>query len=371
MSHPRLHLALDVDPLAAALRAGDGAAVRAAGRAAAGPQATLEAVAAAENAGFTLITVDDALLSVAGPDDRPLARIDAVTRAAHLALATSRIGLAPVVHPAVVEPFHLAAQLASLDHASTGRAAWVAAAGPVDEAARALGRAVPTTAEDLAREEGDVVGAARDLWDSWEDDAVIRDVDSGRYIDRDRLHYVDVRTPSFSIKGPLIVPRPPQGQVAVLRGVETARAADAFPDARSAPDVALLRTAPGADGRVEVAQATAALHGAGVPVVLLDVEISLTAPATGPAETSSPAPSAGVGRYAGGPAGLVDLLRGLAGIVDGVRLLPADVERDLDLISRHVTPALLVDRLISPPLAGSTLRRSLGLPRPAHRFAHA
>ena len=58
----------------------------------------------------------------------------------------------------------------------------------------------------------------RRLWDSWEDDAIIRDVTTGRYVDIDKLHYIDFTGKFFSVKGPSITPRPPQGQpvVAVL-----------------------------------------------------------------------------------------------------------------------------------------------------------
>ena len=55
----------------------------------------------------------------------------------------------------------------------------------------------------------------RRLWDSWEDDAVIRDVATGRFVDRDKLHYIDFDGKYFSVKGPSITPRPPQGQPVV------------------------------------------------------------------------------------------------------------------------------------------------------------
>ena len=55
----------------------------------------------------------------------------------------------------------------------------------------------------------------RRLWDSWEDDAVIRDVATGRFVDRDKLHYIDFTGKYFSVKGPSITPRPPQGQPVV------------------------------------------------------------------------------------------------------------------------------------------------------------
>ena len=65
---------------------------------------------------------------------------------------------------------------------------------------------------DLFDEAADAVEVVRRLWDSWEDDAEIRDVATGRFIDRDKLHYIDFEGSYFSVKGPSITPRPPQGQ---------------------------------------------------------------------------------------------------------------------------------------------------------------
>src|SRR6478752_532117 len=144
-------------------------------------------VAAAEAAGLSLVTFDDSLTPAPG---RATHRVDAVTRAAFVAPLTSRIGLVPLVHPAVTEPFHLASQLAALDHASLGRSGWLVGTGTVPGARRALDRPVAEGA-DLVAETADVVTVVRDLWDSWDDDATIRDTATGRYIDRERLHYVD------------------------------------------------------------------------------------------------------------------------------------------------------------------------------------
>ena len=82
-------------------------------------------------------------------------------------------------------------------------------------------RAAPdpeTGLRDLFDEAADAVEVVRRLWDSWEDDAIIKDVATGRFVDRDKLHYIDFEGRFFSVKGPSIVPRPPQGQpiVAVL-----------------------------------------------------------------------------------------------------------------------------------------------------------
>ncbi|GAA3286752.1 LLM class flavin-dependent oxidoreductase [Dactylosporangium vinaceum] len=165
--------------------------------------ASLEArVRAAEAAGYAFVTF---------PDDPLRGGIEAGVRAAFLARRTTRIGLAPTLHATTTEPFHLATQLASLDHASLGRAGWVVGATSDPAALATVGR----TEVDPA-EVGDVVDVARRLWDSWEDDAIIRDVPTGRFLDPARVHHVHFESPRFSIVGPLITTRPPQGQVVVI-----------------------------------------------------------------------------------------------------------------------------------------------------------
>ncbi len=86
--------------------------------------------------------------------------------------------------------------------------------GTAHEAAL-FGRKPGLEPDELFDEAADAVEVVRRLWDSWEDDAVIRDVASGRYIDRDKLHYIDFTGKYFSVKGPSITPRPPQGQPVV------------------------------------------------------------------------------------------------------------------------------------------------------------
>ena len=75
-----------------------------------------------------------------------------------------------------------------------------------------FGRRVVPDGNDLLAEAADYVEVLRRLWDSWEDDAEIRDVATGRFVDRNKLHYIDFDGPWFSVKGPSITPRPPQGQ---------------------------------------------------------------------------------------------------------------------------------------------------------------
>lgn len=171
-----------------------------------------EAVLAVEAAGFHVATFKDA------PEP---GRTNALQRAAYAGPVTRTIALAPEVDTVYTEPFHIATQLASLDYVSGGRAGWIVTAAESSAAAAAVGRS-PVSGNALVHEAAASIEVGRRLWDSWEDDAVIRDVATGRYIDVDKLHYVDFETPAefagtpYSVKGPSIIPRPLQGQLPVL-----------------------------------------------------------------------------------------------------------------------------------------------------------
>ncbi|MFI6323583.1 LLM class flavin-dependent oxidoreductase [Nonomuraea sp. NPDC050556] len=144
----------------------------------------------------------------------PAEPYDGVLVAAHAATRTTRVGLVPTVTTTHTEPFHVGIGIATLDHVSKGRAGWRVATSPSGEEARLFGRRTDLT--DLELEAADAVEVARRLWDSWEDDAEIRDVPTGRFVDRDKLHYIDFEGRWFSVKGPSITPRPPQGQPVVV-----------------------------------------------------------------------------------------------------------------------------------------------------------
>ena len=343
---------------------GDGAHPAAWRRAAHPPNALLtprrvrDTARIAENAGFTLVTLDDDLLP---PGAAPgiAGRIGAVERAGFLAAATSVLGIAPVVSTTYAEPFHVSSQLASVDHISNGRAGWVVATSPESAVARAWGRPV---AADPAQEASDATRVVRELWDSWEDDAVIRDVATSRYLDRDRLHYIDFTGETFAVKGPAIVPRPPQGQLVVFAP------AGLLPPEEV--DVALV-------GGASVAEVRAGASAAGTPRAVAEVEVALDTPDASAADRIADLdgyaawPDRGRLRYAGSAGGLVELIGELAGFADGVRLHPLVLDEDLAVLSRRVLPALFTARTAVRPLPGATLRTSLDLPRPANRFASA
>ncbi|MEV4517684.1 LLM class flavin-dependent oxidoreductase [Dactylosporangium sp. NPDC049525] len=321
-----------------------------------GPRRVRHVAEIAERAGFTLATLDDDLLPPGGHG--PAGRIGAVERAAFIAASTSVLSVAPVVSTTYSEPFHVSSQLASLDHVAVGRAGWVVATSPQPEAAAAWGR----PAADPVQEAADAVRVVRALWDSWEDDAVIRDVATGRYLDRDRLHYVDFTGATYSVKGPAIVPRPPQGQLVVLAPAGLA------PDGEV--DVALVGGADVEAVRRAAAATTTARTFAEIEVAL-DTSTVDGADRVEDLARHAPWPSAGRLRYTGGPGGLVALLRDLDGHggVDGVRLHPLVLDEDLAVLSQHVVPALIGAGLAARPVPGASLRQSLRLHRPKNRFA--
>ncbi|HEY0812356.1 MAG TPA: LLM class flavin-dependent oxidoreductase [Pseudonocardia sp.] len=309
------------------------------------PRRVARVAAIAENAGFTLVTLDDEVLPPAGV----AGRVGAIERAAFVAASTSVLAVAPVVSTTYAEPFHVSSQLATLDHLSAGRAGWVVSASADAAAARAWGRPqVP--AEGLGNEARDAMTVVVDLWDSWEDDAVIRDVTTSRYLDRDRLHYIDFTGDTFAVKGPAIVPRPPQGRPVVF-------APPALIDAGVNADVALVS---------RPTRATAAAR------TFVEVEIALdTADATAEARIAALGgwPNTDRQRYTGTAAGLVAWLAAVHGQVDGVRLHALVLDEDLAVLSSLVVPSLLEAGVVARPLPGATLRTTLGLPRPVSRFA--
>lgn len=293
----------------------------------------------AEEQGFALATFADAPAGAdsgadpgadPGPDLGAGLGVDAGTRASYAALLTDRIGLAPTLPVTTAEPFHLATQLASLDHATDGRAGWIVTA-PDSAAALATVGSPALTTDQARREARDAVEVARRLWDSWQDDAIVKDVATGRFLDSDRLHRVDFEGATYDIVGPLITPRPPQGQVVVI--------ADVALGLGDAADIALV---PDPDG-IERA------HASGVARIFVDLRVDL---GDRPAAAEE----------------LVGRLTRLAETVDGVRLQPTSAA-DLTVLAAQVLPRLREAGLHHPPAPGSTLRESLGLRRPANRYA--
>jgi len=329
--------------------------------------------------------------------DRVRGQLDAVLIAARAAPTTRHIGFVPTAITAHTEPFHLSKAIATLDYVSTGRAGIRVQIGARADAAAHFGRReIPALRRDRPDdlddpdaqrqiadrfdEAADYVEVLRRLWDSWEDDAEIRDVATGRFIDRDKLHYIDFEGRWFSVKGPSITPRPPQGQpvVAALGHSSVpyrliARSADVgFVTPRDAAHAAGIV----AEIRAEQASAGRAgqpLHVFGDLVVFLDeTQTAAVARKQRLDERAGAEYRSDALIYAGTAAGLADLLQDWqAAGLSGFRLRPGALPHDLTQLTDQLVPELQRRGLFRARYEADTLRGLLGLGRPANRYAAA
>jgi len=138
-------------------------------------------------------------------------RVEPFTLLSALAMATRNIGLIATVNTTYNEPFHVARQFASLDHISGGRAGWNIVTGAGGNDAYNFGRdRHPEHAERYETAE-EFVEVVKQLWDSWEDDALIYDKEAGKQIDDGKVHEIHFKGKFHAVRGPLNIPRPPQG----------------------------------------------------------------------------------------------------------------------------------------------------------------
>jgi alkanesulfonate monooxygenase SsuD/methylene tetrahydromethanopterin reductase-like flavin-dependent oxidoreductase (luciferase family) len=314
--------------------------------------------ATAEGGMLDFVTFDDALSAQRRrrPDIEPrwlAGRPDAVLVAARVAPVTSHIGLIPVATVTHTEPFHVSKAIATLDFVSHGRAGWQVRISGTPHEADLFGRR-DIGGVDLFDEASDAVEVARRLWDSWEDDAVIRDVASGRFVDRNKLHYIDFTGKYFSVRGPSITPRPPQGQPVVTA---LAHAKPVYEFASRSVDLVFI-TPHDDDSLQEILDEVAGLK------VYADLYVTFGG-------IIDPRSDALV--LDGNATELVDLLlRWQQHGIEGVRLRPAVNATDLPVIVDEVVPLLQqAGRFRTAYTDGETLRERLGLPIAQNRYARA
>ncbi|MFD6492762.1 LLM class flavin-dependent oxidoreductase [Streptomyces sp. NPDC060188] len=361
-------------------------------------------VAEAERGLLDFVTLEDALgLQSAAfhrPDDRTdqvRGSMDAVLLASHLAPLTTHIGLVPTTNVTHTEPFHLAIGIATLDHAAKGRAGWRPQISSRAADAAHFGRRTTPQLTDVdvtdpeliaARlrevftEAAEVVDAARRLWDSWEDDAEIRDASTGRFLDRDKVHHIDFQGTNFSVRGPSITPRTPQGQPLVA---SLAHASTPYEFAALSSDVVHITPHDRAGALAILAQVEEAVRHTGRDVterplrifadllVLLDEEPGAAARRKARLDEVAGAELASDAEvFTGTPSELADLLLDWrsAGL-DGFRLRPAALPHDLTAITRGLVPELQRRGVFRTRYESTTLRAHLGLPRPASRYTTA
>jgi len=171
----------------------------------------------AEGAKFDSVFLADSPVLWNSPGRRPSGRLEPITLLTALARATQRIGLIATASTSYNDPYNLARRFASLDHISGGRAGWNIVTTAGDEAARNFGLdAQPAHAERYQRA-AEFVEVSRKLWDSWEDDAIVADAAAGVHARDDRVHVIGHVGRFFRVRGPLNLPRSPQGHPVLVQ----------------------------------------------------------------------------------------------------------------------------------------------------------
>ena len=134
-----------------------------------------------------------------------------------LAMVTERIGLVATASTTFDEPYHIARRFASLDHISNGRAGWNVVTTSNPDAALNFGLTEHVDHDERYRRAREFQSVVTGLWDSWADDAWLRDVDSGIFFDPAKLHVLDHHGAHLNVRGPLNIARPVQGWPVIVQ----------------------------------------------------------------------------------------------------------------------------------------------------------
>lgn len=307
--------------------------------------------------------------AAAGDGSEASLQLDALPLLGAAIGATQRIGLAGYWPLDVAEPFHVARVMATLDHLSGGRAAWITGLSNAAALRPDYGHARLPDGEEAARRGRELVEVAIRLWDSWEDRGLVLDQASGRFADPAHVHPILHEGAFFTVRGPLNVPRPVQGRPVILhrdRGPGPLRSAVApladavlaacpTPEAARALKAGFAASSPGpSPGPLVIASIMPILARSDAEAIGRARDLDSLAPCAAP-------------RFVGTPEGFAaELARwSAAGACDGFDLQPAVLPDDLELICEAVLPAL--GR--RGPQAGATLRAQLGLARPESQYA--
>jgi alkanesulfonate monooxygenase SsuD/methylene tetrahydromethanopterin reductase-like flavin-dependent oxidoreductase (luciferase family) len=347
-----------------------------------------DVITEAERGLLDFVTIEDGFSVQSARADRVTGRLDAVLIAARAAPLTRHIGLVPTVVVTHTEPFHISKAIATLDYASNGRAGVRVRVSASPQEAALFGRrdfpeldladrddpAVRELTAALFDEAADYVEVVRRLWDSWDDDAEIRDAATGRFIDRDRLHYIDFAGDYFSVKGPSITPRPPQGQPIVSA---LGHATVPYQLIAKAADVGFVTPADADDAGRIVAEIRAARLAPDPVRVLGDLVVFLGSSEAAAADRKARLDEllgheyrSDASVFTGTPAQLADLLvEWRRAGRSGSRLRPAAIPDDLEAITRGLVPELQRRGAFRTAYEAGTLRGLLGLRRPASRYA--
>ncbi|GLZ46926.1 monooxygenase [Actinomycetospora sp. NBRC 106375] len=188
-----------------------------------------------EDGTFDLMFFDDRLAMPAiygdATDDavrygaRPV-KLDLTAVLGVCAAATDRLGLGATYSTTYYPPFHVARTFATLDHLTRGRCAWNVVTSVNDAEARNFGVEAHLGHDERYDRAEEFVDVVARLWDSWEDDALVGDRESGVFADPAKVHELHHHGEYFDVRGPLTVPRSPQGRPVLLQAGSSGRGRD-------------------------------------------------------------------------------------------------------------------------------------------------
>src|SRR5579871_2713050 len=166
----------------------------------------------AERGKLDAVFLADALAIAPDPAFGPTWALDPTVLVTGMAVVTRTIGFIASSSTTFNHPYNVARTFSSLDHASHGRVGWNAVTTYDERAAPNFGLAGLPVHEDRYARAAEFVDVVLALWDSWEDGALVGDKAGGLFADPKRVHAIDHRGDRFSVRGPLQVPRSPQGR---------------------------------------------------------------------------------------------------------------------------------------------------------------
>ena len=134
-----------------------------------------------------------------------------------LAMVTEHLGLIATASTTFDQPFHVARRFASLDHISGGRAAWNVVTTSNPDSALNFGMQEHVEHDERYWRAREFIGVVKGLWDSFAEDAFVRNVETGQYFDPDRMHVLNHVGPHLSVRGPLNIARPIQGHPVIVQ----------------------------------------------------------------------------------------------------------------------------------------------------------
>src|ERR1700744_6052232 len=155
--------------------------------------------------------------------ERPAGTLDTATVLALMAAVTERVGLVGTASTTYNQPYDVARRFATLDHLSGGRAGWNSVSTQHAMVAEQFGGGEHPDHENRYAIADEFIEVVLELWDSWEEGALVGDKETGLFVDKSRVHEINHKGRYFQVKGPLAFARPPQGRPAIFQAGSSPR----------------------------------------------------------------------------------------------------------------------------------------------------